>query len=397
MVAMARSTAGLVLLLGALSALTPASIDMYLPSFPALGRALDASPAAVQLTLSAYLIGLGVGQALYGPLADRFGRRQPLAAGLSVYALASIGCALAPTIHALIALRFVQAIAGSACLVIPRAIVRDLFEPQESARIFSLLMLVVGVAPILAPVAGSQIASAAGWRAIFALLALLGIAGVAATLVALPETRPRSARSGGSGIADYGRVLSDRRALGFILGGGLAMGGLFAYISGSPFVLIEHYGLSARAYGLVFGSIAAGLIAASQWNRRLLARYPSRDILTVALVLNVVLGVGLVLVGSTGFGGLPALIVFLLLFISTLGLIQPNAIACALADHPERAASASALYGVVQFGVASAASALVGALHDDTPRSMTAVMAISGVGALAMYRWLVKPGPPRRL
>jgi DHA1 family bicyclomycin/chloramphenicol resistance-like MFS transporter len=358
---------------------------MYLPSFPTLGRALGATPAAVQLTLGAYLIGLTLGQVLYGPLADRLGRRPPLLAGLVLYTLASAGCALAPGIEALVALRFVQALGGSACLVIPRAIVRDRFGAHASARVYSQLMLVVGVAPILAPLVGGQIVRYVGWRGIFALLATLGGLGLVAALLEVTETRPPAAASGGAlgvSLGDYGRLLADRGFMGFAGSGALAMAGMFAYIAESPFVLIELYGIPAQAYGWVFGSNALGLIAASQLNGRLLARYRPERLLARALSASALLGVALLVVAATGVGGLPLLLGLLFGYMASRGFIQPNAVASALAHHPERAGSASALYGVLQFGAATAASALVGTLHDGSARPMAAVMALCGVLAL---------------
>jgi len=373
-----------VLILGALTALTPASIDMYLPSFPELARTLGAAPTSVQLTLSAYLVGLAVGQAAYGPLADRLGRRRPLLGGLALYAVASAGCALAPRVDVLIALRFVQALGGAACLVIPRAIVRDRFDPQASARVYSHLMLVVGVAPILAPLVGGQIVHVAGWRAVFGVLAGLGVGGFVLTALALPESSPRVAATG-AGPRDYGRLLTDRRFVGFAACGGLAMAGMFAYIASSPFVLIELYGVPPRAFGWIFGGNAAALIAASQVNGALLLRVRAETILARSITAGAVIGVALIGAAVTSAGGLPVLLALLFAYLASRGFLQPNAVACALANHPQRAASASALFGVVQFGGATVASALVGALHDGTARPMALVMGGSSVLALVAY------------
>jgi MFS transporter, DHA1 family, multidrug resistance protein len=357
---------------------------MYLPSFPSLGRALGAAPSAVQLTLSAYLVGLAVGQAAYGPLADRFGRRRPLLGGLALYTLASLGCALAPRVDALIALRFVQALGGAACLVIPRAIVRDRFDPQASARVYSHLMLVVGVAPILAPLIGGQIVRVAGWRAVFGVLAGLGVAGLLLTALAVPERTSR-VPTASAGVRDYARLLTDRRFVGFAACGSLAMAGMFAYISSSPFVLIELYGVPAHAFGWIFGSNAAALIAAAQINGFLLLRVRTETILAHSLTAGAAVGVVLVLVTTASIGGLPLLLALLLLYLASRGFLQPNAVACALADHPQRAASASALFGVAQFGGATVASALVGVLHDGTARPMAFVMGGASVLALLAY------------
>src|SRR5688572_11119206 len=365
---------------------------MYLPAFPALARTLGATPGAVQATLSTYLVGLAIGQAIYGPLADRFGRRPPLVAGLLLYALASAGCALAPRIEVLIALRFVQALGGSACLVIPRAIVRDRYDPQASARVYSQLMLVIGAAPILAPLVGGQIAALVGWRGIFALLSALGAAGLVLTLVALPETRPAAPATStrAAGLAGYARLLADRRFVGFAACAGLAIAGMFAYISESPFVLIELYGIPAEAYGWVFGSNAAALIAASQVNVALVARWLPETVLARALTASAVLGVALAAVATVPAAPLPLLLGLLLVYMGSRGFIQPNAVACALAHHPERAGSASALFGVLQFGGATVASVVVGALHDGTARPMGLVIAGSGVLGLATYLALAR-------
>jgi len=374
------------------TALIPLSIDMYLPSLPALERAFGASPAAVQSTLGTFFVGLALGQALYGPLSDRFGRKPPLYAGLAGYVVASVGCALAPTVGTLAGFRFLQAVGGCAGLVVPRAMVRDRFDPQATARVFSLLVLVMGVAPILAPLAGGWVLTLLGWRAIFWGLAAIGLACLAAVAVGVAETRPPAGRAEGALVAAlgaYGRLLADRVFLGHALGGGIAAAGMFAYISGSPFVLIEVYGVPARAYGWIFGANALGLIAASQWNRRLLAVRPAPVVLARALAATALVGLVLVAVAATGAGGLPGLLVPLFGFVATLGFTQPNALAGAMAHHPERAGSAAALYGTLQFLAATVAGAAVGRLHDGTAVPMAAIIAGCGVLALALHRGLL--------
>jgi DHA1 family bicyclomycin/chloramphenicol resistance-like MFS transporter len=386
---MARVPARFVGILGAVTALLPLSIDMYLPALPALQREFAADPAVVQLTLGAFFVGLAVGQALYGPLTDRVGRKPPLHASLVAYVLASAGCALAPGIGALVACRFVQALAGCAGLVVPRAMVRDRFDPQATARVFSLLLLVMGAAPILAPLAGGYVQAWLGWRAIFWGLSAMGLACLGAVALGLPETRPAATRPDrvlGPALRDYARLLADRRYLGHALGGGLASAGMFAYISGSPFVLIQVYGVPAEAYGWVFGTNALGLIAASQINRRLLAVWRAQEVLAWALAATAAVGLGLLLVALTGAGGLAGLLVPLFGFVASLGFTQPNALAGAMAEHPERAGSAAALYGTLQFLAATVAGALVGRLHDGTALPMAAVIAGCAVLALACYR-----------
>jgi DHA1 family bicyclomycin/chloramphenicol resistance-like MFS transporter len=278
----------------------------------------------------------------------------------------------------------VQALGGSACLVIPRAIVRDRFDPQASARVYLHLMLVVGVAPILAPLLGGQIVRLAGWRAVFGVLTALGLGAFVLAALALPQSGARAAAPG-AGLRDYALLLGNRRFVGFALCGGLAMAGMFAYISSSPYVLIELYGIPPHAFGWVFGSNAAALIASAQVNGLLLLRLRTETILKRSLIAAVLIGTALVVVTATAAGGLPVLLVLLFVYLATRGFLQPNAVACALADHPQRAASASALFGVVQFGGATVASALVGAVHDGTARPMALVMGASSLLALASY------------
>jgi MFS transporter, DHA1 family, multidrug resistance protein len=381
----------LVLILGALIAITPLAVDMYLPSLPTLERVFAADQTSVQFTLAAFFVGLALGQVLYGPVTDRFGRKPPLYVGLGLFALASAGCALAPRIEVLVAFRFVQAIGGCSALVVTRAAVRDLFDPQASARVFSLLLLVMGVAPILAPLAGGYVLALAGWRAIFWSLAGYGLAGLAA-VAALPETRSPGAAPSGltvDGVSGYARLLTDRRFLGYALSGGIAMAGMFAYIAGSPFVFIELYGVPTDKYGWLFGLNSAGLIAASQINRRLLAQWRAETVLAWATAAVAGLSVVLFLVAVTGAGGLPGLLVPLFGFVASLGLTQPNAMAAALAGHPQRAGTASALYGTLQFSAATVAGSLVGLLHDGTARPMAGVIATCGVLALAAHRLLI--------
>ncbi len=382
---MSRHGLRLTLILGALSAVSPMSIDMYLPSLPALERDFSTDAAAVQLTLSAFFLGLALGQALYGPLADRHGRRPPLLAGIALYVAASVGCALATSIEALVALRFLQAMGGCAGVVIARAVVRDLFEPQAAARMLSLLMLVMGVAPILAPLAGGAILVWAGWRWIFAALALFGLACLLAVAVGLPETRPaHTVRPGLAGsLRIFAGLARDRRFLGPALTGGLAQAGMFAYISGSPFVFIQVYGVPAQHYGWLFGLNALGIIGGSQLNRWLLRRHPAAAILGVANGVTATCGLLLLAVAWGGAGGLPLLLAPLFGYVASLGFTYANAAALAMASFPEKAGSASALLGTVQFGAAAVAGSVVGHLHDGTAVPMAAVIAACGLLALA--------------
>jgi len=387
--------ARVVLILGALSAFGPLSIDMYLPGLPSLGATLDAPAWAVQLTLTACLAGLALGQVVAGPLSDRFGRRTPLLAGVAAYAAASLLCALAPTVLALVVLRFVQGIAGAAGIVIARAIVRDMHSGAAAARFFSLLMLVNGLAPILAPVIGGQVLRVTTWRGVFVLLAAIGVVLVAAAAAGLRETlAPADRHPGGVGetIRTFGRLLGDRVFLGHALACGLAFGAMFAYISGSPFVLQDIYGASPQVFSVLFAANALGIVGASQANRALLRRFEPRAILRAALVTQASAGVALLAVVLAG-AGVWGIVPLLFVVVASLGLVLPNATALALAGHPRVAGSASGLLGVLQFIVGAAAAPLVGVAGTATAVPMATVIAVLAVGAV-LSATVLAPGEP---
>jgi MFS transporter, DHA1 family, multidrug resistance protein len=390
--------ARVVVILGALSAFGPLSIDMYLPGLPSLGATLDAPAWAVQLTLTACLAGLALGQVVAGPLSDRFGRRTPLLIGVSAYAAASLLCALAPTILALVVLRFAQGVAGAAGIVIARAIVRDMHSGVAAARFFSLLMLVNGLAPILAPVIGGQVLRVTTWRGVFVLLAGIGVVLVAAAAAGLRETLAPADRHPG-GIAEtirtFGRLLADRAFLGHALACGLAFGAMFAYISGSPFVLQDIYGASPQVFSLMFATNALGIVGASQANRALLLRFEPRAILRAALVVQASAGVALLAVVLAG-AGVWGIVPLLFVVVASLGLVLPNATALALAGHPRVAGSASGLLGVLQFIVGAAAAPLVGVAGTDTAVPMATVIAVLAVGAV-LSATVLAPSEPLRV
>lgn len=375
----------LALILGALTAFGPLSIDMYLPSLPTIQRDLATTASMTQLTLAAFFAGLGIGQLAYGPLTDRFGRKRPLYGGLALYVLASLGCALAPNVHALIALRFLQAVGGAAGPVVTRAVVRDLYVGPEAARLLSMLMLVMGAAPILAPLLGGWLLLVASWRAIFALLGVLGLGCLALMAAALPETATaRTPRIDLVAIWAHMRSLvRDRQFLAFTLTGAFSQAGMFAYISGSPFVLIDLFHVSPQRYGWIFGSNAFGLIASSQINHRLLAQHVPGQILRWSTRFTCLMGVLLVAVAVSGWGGLPAVVVALFGFVASLGFIAPNATALAMEEQGKRAGLASAVLGSIQFAIAACASSLVGLFNDGTMRPMALVMAVCGAASLA--------------
>ena len=383
----------LTIILGSFTGLTPLAVDMYLPAMPELGRAFGASPSAVQLTLSTFFIGLGLGQFVYGPLSDRFGRKLPLYIGGALFVGASIGCALVNSIETMVALRFVQALGCAAGLVVPRAMVRDLFAPQHAARVFSMLMLVMGVAPILAPLIGGYVLIWFGWPAIFWVLAIAGAVIAVMAAVTLPETRAPgtvAALSVGHVLRSYLAVLRDRRFVGFTLGGSFAMAGMFAYIAGSPFVIIELFGVPAEAYGWVFGSNAIGFIGTSQINRRLLHHYPADAILRAGAMIGAAAALILVVMVATGSGGIWGVLVPLFFCIAPLGIILPNATALAMAGHGERAGTAAAMLGIIQFASGGFASAAVSALQNGTALPMAAVIAACMAGGIAARLALVR-------
>jgi len=368
----------ILLILGALSAFGPMAIDFYLPSFPAIARAFATDVEQVQLSLAVYFAGLAIGQLIYGPLADRFGRRRPLLLGVLLFSLASLACALAPSLEWLIAARFVQALGGCAGMVVSRAVVRDLCDPIASAKTFSQLMLVMGVAPILAPLAGGWLLNAFGWPSIFVCLALFGALCARGVALWLVETRPSDSPPAPlrGALGEYRRLLGDLPFLGHALTGGLAIAGMFAYIAGSPFVFIELYGVPAEHYGWLFGSNAAGFILLAQVNAWLVARNGPAYWLRRAVWLY--LGCALTLLGlaTQRPSELWPLLIPLFGCIASLGCIIPNASACAMAGQGSHAGSASALLGSLQFSVAALAAALVGALHDGTALPMALVIGL---------------------
>lgn len=379
----------LTLLLGALTAFAPMSIDMYLPSFPTLQREFAGNPGLVQATLSLFFIGLAIGQAIYGPLADRFGRKPPLYAGLALYVVGSVIAAFAPSLETLVAARFIQGIGGCAGMVIARAIVRDLFDERDSARMLTMLMLVMGLAPILAPIVGGQLLVFFGWRSVFWVLTAFGALCLLFSVTSLRESLPPAQRlPGGIGaaLANYRQLLRDRRYMTQVMTGAFTMAGMFAYISGSPFVFIELNGVPAERFGFLFGLNALGLIAASQINHRLLARHSGRSILAAA---TLGFAIATLLVAAnvmTGIGGFIGLLVPLFFSVASLGFIAPNTTAAAMALHGRIAGAASALLGILQFGVGALSVGLVGLFADGSARPMGLVIAACGIGASLLQR-----------
>jgi DHA1 family bicyclomycin/chloramphenicol resistance-like MFS transporter len=370
-----------ILILGALSAFGPLAIDFYLPAFPAMALAFGTDENHVQMTLAAYFLGLSIGQLAYGPVADRFGRRIPLLTGVGLFTVASVACAYAPNLEWLIGARFVQALGGCAGMVISRAVVSDKCDAVGSAKVFSQLMLVMGLAPILAPLLGGLLVNTTGWQSIF--LALTGFSALAGLAVAtglpesLPANIPRQPLSGA--LRQYGRLLADPVFLGHALTGGIAIAGMFAYIAGSPFIIIKLYGVPAEHFGWLFGTNAAGFILVAQVNARLLAKRGPAFLLTRAVWVYLLAGLTLLAVSSLHPAQLWPLLIPLFICIASLGCISPNAAACAMSGQGGRAGSASALLGCLQFSVAAGASALVGVLHDGSAVPMAMVISLCGI------------------
>lgn len=382
----------MIILLGLLSAIGPFSIDMYLPGFPAIAENLNTSVDAVSYSLSSFFVGICLGQLICGPLLDRFGRKWPMYVGLIIYILASIGCAVSNTVEALIVYRFFQAIGGCVGMVAPRAIVRDVFPVHENAKVFSLLILVLGVSPIVAPTAGSFIISSLGWHAVFIVLAIVTAILLIAVIFFLKESRPAdpSVSLRPKAIMNaFVRVMKDRQFFTYSVSGSLTAAGLFAYLAGSPFVFMNLFHVSEQQYGWIFAIIAIGLITSSQLNNLILKKYTSEQIILVALLVQTTAGILLLLGTSTGILGLYSTIALIFVFLSCQGFSFPNSSALSMAPFTKDAGSASALMGAIQMGFGAVASALVGLFSNGTAVPMTGVMAgcaILGLIVLFMGR-----------
>jgi DHA1 family bicyclomycin/chloramphenicol resistance-like MFS transporter len=382
----------LIIILGALTAFAPMSTDMYLPAMPRLATVFATDARHVQYTLGGFFLGFALGQAFYGPLVDRFGRKAPLYAGLIIFTAASFGCAVAPSIEALAALRCAQAIGACAGQVVSRAVVRDLFPPQEAARIFAALMMINGVGPIVAPVLGGYLLLWFNWEAIFLVLGSVGALTLLAVWLRLPEThRAEHVQSLALGrvAASYLRLAQHRDFMGYSLTGALSLAGMFAYIAGSPFVFIDLYHLAPQTYSLLFAGNAVGLLVASYLNRLWLRRIAPEVLLSRVVLTQTAAGVVLFAAGITGVGGIFGIIVPLFVFVSCVGLVLPSATALAMAPHGREAGTASALYGVLQFGLAAIAASLIGVINDGTALPMTGLVGLCGLICLGGYWMLV--------
>jgi len=358
---------------------------MYRPGFRDIAASLHTTVATVSLSLSSYFVGISIGQLLYGPLLDRHGRKRPLYFGLLLYILSSAACTQVHHINSLILLRFIQALGGCGATVAAMAMVRDIFGPKESAKVFSLLLLVIGASPMLAPTAGSYIISLFGWRAVFIVLLIMAVLITLLTIIGLPESyqpdesfslRPKPI------LKNFLSVLGERAFLTYSISGSLAFAGLFAYVSGSPIVFMDVYHVDKKTYGWIFAGLSIGFIGLSQFNTLLLKKYSSEQIIRVALLAQVAISLLFWAGNVAGWWGLPQTLFFLFFLLGSIGFCNPNAAALALAPFSRNAGIASALLGAMQMGTGALASVAVSVFSNGTATPMIGVMAVSSVLAL---------------
>jgi DHA1 family bicyclomycin/chloramphenicol resistance-like MFS transporter len=385
----------LIALLGALVAFGPLSIDLYLPALPAIAAGLRASAEAIQLSVTIFLAGFTAGMLLYGPLSDRYGRRPVMLGGILLFTLASLACVLVGAAGQLLVARFFQALGGGAASVLARAVVRDLFAPLEAIRRLSMMAMVTAIAPLLAPLIGSSILLWFGWRGEFGVLLLWGALSLLVVWRFLPESLPAERRGQmtlGQAFYAYRQILGDAGAIGLMLAGGMSFAAMFAYITGSPFVLIELHGLSPTIYGLIFASNAVGIFAANFFNSRLVRRHGAAQMarggalagLAAALLLGVTI--------STGLFGLAGLIVPLFVVVSVTGLLGANCVGLLMSRFPHNAGAAAALFGASQFGFGTLASVGVSLAYDGSGQPM--VWAILAASALSLAGYLLYARQP---
>ncbi|THD81129.1 MAG: Bcr/CflA family efflux MFS transporter [Phenylobacterium sp.] len=385
-----RTPWGLVVLLGSLTAMGPVAIDMYLPSLPAIGVGLHASSSQTQGTVAAFLAGMAVGQFFYGPASDRMGRKPPILMGIAIFVLASLGCALATSAPLLIAGRFIQALGACAGGVVSRAVVRDRFSHVETARMLSLLMLIMGLAPILGPLLGGALLSFGGWRLNFWFMTSFGLVIGLAAWLRMRESRSEETAAHARSehpLRAYLALAREPRLVGYGPSGALNGATLFTYISASPELLIQTYRIPPQAFGWVFGLNAVGIIGANQVNRHLLRRATPDSVLARSSLVALGFAVLLALAAVSGIGGRYLVLPLLFCVLASYGFMGGNTTAGALNVDPRRSGSISALLGGLSFGTGALASGLAGALHDGTPRPMALIMAVALAGsALSLHR-----------
>jgi DHA1 family bicyclomycin/chloramphenicol resistance-like MFS transporter len=376
-------------------ALGPLALDMYLPALPLLEAEFATTPASAQHTVSAYLFGMALGQLAMGPLADRFGRKPPLIGGLAIFVIASLGCALADHIESFTLLRFAQALGGSSVMVVVRAVIRDRFDAIQSARVLSLMMLVMGAAPVLAPLGGGWLMVAASWQSIFWFLAAYAVFCIATAWLFLEESHPREARIGSirGALAGMLPLAQDRRFVGPALVFMSSFGAFFAYLAAGPHVFIQYFRIPAERFGMYFGANALGFILMSQLNRHLVTGRGPRKVLGWGIALLAVASALLAASAQTGLGGFGAVFVLLFFIVASLGLIASNVSAVAMAPFGDRAGAAASLLGFSQALTGVAASAAVGWVNASGAVPMAAIIAVCAAVALASYLGLVRREP----
>ncbi|MFG1921039.1 multidrug effflux MFS transporter [Cryptosporangium sp. NPDC048952] len=387
-----------VLVLALLSAIAPLATDMYLPGFPTMADELGTDAASVQLTLTTFMAGLAIGQLVIGPLSDRWGRRRPLLIGAAVCVIASALCAVAPNVGALIAFRFLQGFAGAAGVVLGRAIVADTVRGAAAARIFSVLMTIGGIAPVVAPLLGGALLGPVGWRGVFVVLTVLALVMLAGSFFVLRESLPASARQGGGLAATFRgarTVLSNRQFLGYTLAFVFSFGTLFGYISASPFVLQTVFGLSSGWFSVAFAANAAGVTVASLLNARLVGRFGPRRLLVLGLGSLATWSFLLFVLAVTGTLALWSVLVLLWLTIFSLGFVMGNATSLAIAQTPSAAGTGSAVIGAGQFALAAVVSPLVGLGGEGTAVPMAIVMVVSAVVSVLALAFLTRGATSR--
>ena len=387
---------GLVILLGSLTAFGPMAIDMYLPSLPAIGVALHAAGGQTQITMGAFLAGMAIGQFFYGPASDRLGRRMPILIGASIFVVTSVICALSTSIEMLITARFLQALGACSGMVVARAIVRDRYDHTETARMLSLLGLVMGLAPILAPSLGSFVLTFGGWQANFWVQALFGVVVGLATFFNLKESRSEETAAlakAESPLRAFAALLPQRRLIGYVLAGALNGAALFTYVGGSPQLLIGTYGVSPQAFGWIFGINAVAIIGGGQVNRYVLRRVTPDRVLKRASLAAVLVATVLAAAAMSGIGGAWTVLPLIFILLSSFGFMQGNTMAGALSVDPNRAGSTSALMGGASFASGAVASTVTGLLHDGTAAPMALTMLAAVIGSAVALRILALREP----
>ncbi|WP_455925417.1 multidrug effflux MFS transporter [Pseudomonas putida] len=386
----------LLAILSALMAFASVSTDVYLPAMPVMAQALHASPGQLEMTISGYLIGFSLGQLLWGPLGDRYGRRLPVAVGLLLFIAGCAGCALSTSAPMVITWRAVQAVGACASVVLARAMIRDLYQGHRAAQMLSTLMTVMAVAPLIGPSLGSLILKLGSWQLIFWAMTAFAALTLGA-LYTLPETLPVARRNPAplsQAFKRYGHLLTDRRIIGYASAGGCFYGAMYAYIAGTPFAYIDYYHLSPQGYGVIFAAGVVGIMLANQVNARLVKRLGSDQLMRIGTVVAALAGVWLAVDAWSGVGGLMGLVVPLFVFVASAGLIIANSIVGALQGFPEVTGAVSALVGALQYGTGIIGSGMVGALADGTPRPMATVIAGFAVASMVCALWLVREPAP---